>query len=151
MWLLTPIISAFALTVQDPGLDQRFANLPLREVATDQQRSASGRCGQDEVGVVWSALSDTPSLRTVVNGRQIDLSASHPDLAAFAGAGGVQRAYLVCRPDDTIEVTLFRGLAAEEGQTLYASQKFTFDRTGHVAGVFPVHPVSSEDLRSWHR
>lgn len=149
--LIAPIIGVLSLLGQDPGFDKYVANLPSRQVASEQQRSATGRCGSDAVGVVWSVWSENNRLKIIVNGGETDLSTSHPELAAFAGSGGLQRAYLICRPDDLIEVTFFRALAQEEGPTEYSSLKFTFSRAGQVVRVFPVQTEDADALRTWFR
>ena len=152
------MIGAVALALsgpsQEPGfdLDEHVRNLPRREVAQEQERIASGQCGQSRIGVKWSVLDDAPALRIVVDGRETEVAAEVPEIAAFLNADGAQRAYLVCLPDGMFEATFFRGLATgEEGPIDYAARKFVFGRDGRIDRVVPTREIDEDILRVWHR
>lgn len=155
MWT---VIGAAALALSAPtqvagsSFDEQVRNLPQRRVAQQQERTASGQCGQSRIGVEWSVLEETPVLRTDVDGHKTDVTADAPEIASFLAADGVQRAYLVCLPDGTFEATFFRGLATgEEGPIDYGFRKFIFGRDGRIERVAPIHEVDEDYLRSWHR
>jgi len=155
MWA---VIGAVALASsgmsQEPvsGFDEQVRNLPQREVARDQERTASGRCGSSMIGVGWSVVEDAPALRSVIDGQQTDVTADAPEIAAFLAAGGAQRAYLVCLPDGTFEATFFRGLATgEEGPIDFAARKVVFGRDGRIDRVLPTRGIDEDLVRVWHR
>jgi hypothetical protein len=148
--------AAFALSgaSQEPGpdFDNLVRNLPQREVAQEQERTASGQCGSSMIGVGWSVVEDAPALRSVIDGQQTDVTADAPEIAAFLAAGGAQRAYLVCLPDGTFEATFFRGLATgEEGPIDYAARKFVFSVDGRIVRVLPTREIDEDLVRVWHR
>lgn len=152
MWLGL-IAAALIGAAQDPGFDfdQHIRNLPQRVVAEEQTRTAVGRCSDSEVGIVWNTLTDSPSLQTIIDGRRTDTT-DHPQLAAFVAAGGAQHVYLVCRPDETIEATIFRALAVgEEGPIVHSALKFTFDYSGRIVQTVPPQDIDSTDVRPWYR